>query len=1483
MKRKKHFLAIAAIASIMALSTSAQNTPKSDTPFILKKVLPQAKKADTKFKEIKTFPLLNQMMIAQPKPSLLREPTDGNKLYAPKFGNSPLSVLPNLEMWANILSNNFVGVCWFNPTQNISFNPLAGYEKGYFNAGSGLAEDAEQLHGVYLDTTYSGWGIILVVHFAWDTRTWEMIGEPEVIRDYRVVATETANDPQTGEVFGQFYNADLTRREFGVIDYQTMTRTTIGQSAHQYVAMGITSDGEAYGVATDGNFYHINRTTGKETLKGSTGIQVARHDGNAYFQSGEIDPRTDEFYWASVDSTGLSMLYTVDLADGHLTQVGALGNTNVMALTIPAPKAADKAPAAVSALSYEFTGASLTGKIKFRAPDETFGGKSLNGTLDYSITSNKNEVAVGTVQAGDMCEATVTLPEGINKIAVTVSNEIGRSPKKKQEAYIGFDTPLPAKNVRLNIDAANHATLNWTAPTKGVHNGYLGSLKYDIYKVVDGDTILIATDNEGTTYSENIPADLLKKYSYAVRAKNEKHQSILALSNGQTVGSAFRVPYFDDFLTEADAELYTIIDANHDGTTWKWLSGSTNCFFYKHSFINGDDWLITPSIHLKGGKNYKLSFRARAGLENYPERIEVKWGNGNAVSNMTNELLPPTNLTSIAYQPYSNTFSPTTDGDYNFGFHAISDAETYFLYMDSLFIESAETSRPAAVTEVKATPDPSGALKANFSFKTPTKTTNGTTLSAISKIEIRKGNYIVKTINNPATGITITATDDKATRGKNEYAIIAFNGDEPGERATVKVCVGIDKPDVPSVRVIDQTSSAKITWQHVKGANGGVIVPAEVRYDIYNVTDAGAVGEKIGSVQGGTEYLVNGLQNNEGVQDYKQWAVNANTSMGSSLYGVGAIVVGTPYMLPFHNSFKDLSLEGQFFAIERPNKEISWDIVNDRTVDNDGGAIVFNPSKAGTAAIVTGKISLQGAASPKFLFDYYTQPGTKGSLAIELVKQDGTSINFWAHDLSTETTGTAKWNHVILDLPTELLSQDYFRIRIRGAATASLENTPIYVDNINVIDPLQKDAAITMTAVESVKKGQPINLDVRVTNAGLDNIRGSKLIVTANGKEVYTSTIDQDLLLMQQAKIPVAVKTTSLDQSQEMKLTATIEMENDLETNNNTASASVRLITAKLASPTDLKATAAGENKVKLTWKAPYIETNVVEDDFENYAAWSTTFGDWTTVDADNGYAGALSEKGTYPHQDEKFAFVNWQPSDVFGAGQGLAPHSGKRAAVSIYQFNKGGTEYVAANNWLISPLLSGKEQTIHFWVNNIKSETNGRETFDVLASSTGTDTLNFVKIGDTYVQESAKWTEVTVKLPAGTRYFAIHQNTSKEQASIFMIDDASYETGNILSSYNVYCNKEFKGNTAETSFTDMVDNTDIIRDYSITAVYFDGSESAPVSIEVSNDIETINRNETIAYDVYSIEGILVCKKSENLRHLQPGIYIVNGRKCILK
>ena len=69
----------------------------------------------------------------------------------------------------------------------------------------------------------------------------------------------------SGEVFGEFRNADGSGLEWGVVDYATKTRTTIAQAANAYVALGIAQDGYAYGVAQDGNLYRIDRKTGGET------------------------------------------------------------------------------------------------------------------------------------------------------------------------------------------------------------------------------------------------------------------------------------------------------------------------------------------------------------------------------------------------------------------------------------------------------------------------------------------------------------------------------------------------------------------------------------------------------------------------------------------------------------------------------------------------------------------------------------------------------------------------------------------------------------------------------------------------------------------------------------------------------------------------------------------------------------------------------------------------------------------------------------------------------------------------------------------------------------------------------------------------------------------------------------------------------------------------------------------------------------------
>ena len=90
-------------------------------------------------------------------------------------------------------------------------------------------------------------------------------------------------------------------------------------------------------------------------------------------------------------------------------------------------------------------------------------------------------------------------------------------------------------------------------------------------------------------------------------------------------------------------------------------------------------------------------------------------------------------------------------------------------------------------------------------------------------------------------------------------------------------------------------------------------------------------------------------QTAEGNQRYAQWAISAKNKAGESGYGVGSIIVGKPYTLPFHNSFKGSSTEGQLIALETPDGNVAWEISGKEAVDADGGSIVFNPDRAGSS------------------------------------------------------------------------------------------------------------------------------------------------------------------------------------------------------------------------------------------------------------------------------------------------------------------------------------------------------------------------------------------------------------------------------------------------------------------------------------------------------------------------------------------------------
>ena len=189
----------------------------------------------------------------------------------------------------------------------------------------------------------------------------------------------------------------------------------------------------------------------------------------------------------------------------------------------------------------------------------------------------------------------------------------------------------------------------------------------------------------------------------------------------------------------------------------------------------------------------------------------------------------------------------------------------------------------------------------------------------------------------------------------------------------------------------------------------------------------------------------------------------------------------------------------------------------------------------------------------------------------------------------------------------------------------------------------------------------------------------------------------------------------------------------------------------------------------------------------------------------------------------------------------------------------------------------------MRFWVNNVKGKDFGTESFEVMTSSTGNATSDFQKIGDTYTQGTGTWTEISVKVPQGTRYFAIHHITSGAQAFIFMIDDATFETTNGAVSFNIYRDNEFKINTTELTFIDnSADAGTSNHTYSVTAVYFDGSESDPITISVASLIDALQADGQSSFTVYTLDGKLVLDKARSLKSLQKGVYIINGKKTTI-
>lgn len=1475
----------------------------------------------------------------------------------PLMGRAPkertgglLGFNPNTDIWVSLIFRNSwytdetystvkyrYGIYSFNPADSLFFTE----ESNDFSQPKGMM--GVQLKGDHLYTMdfEEGDGSYGLFLNDFNTTTWTSTRTNLGQEDWSLAALATTED-EDGNVFGEFYNHDASAYEWAKVDYSTRSRDSIGPATNQYVVLGITNAGQLYGVADDGNLYKIDKSNGKETLVGATGLTLKNGNGQVWSQSGEIDPKDNTFYWLAVDVNGENGLYTIDLNTGKATKIGNNDGVQSVAMVFPPAPVSQDVPAKVTNASLSFSGTSLSGTVSFTAPTKTYSNESLTGALTYYIIGNSDTLATGSTTAGAAVTANVTVPEsGDYTFFITTANSHGSSPKTKLTKYVGFDKPLKATGVTALADG-HKVKVTWTKPAGGANNGEIGALTYDVYRNAKSDTTKVGSDIADTTFTDSVPTAQLAYYTYSVNAKAGGLESDTAVSNGVIAGDPIEPDWTNNFDTQSDFGLFSVIDEK--GTT-TWVYNTSGYAWSDYDWSNGnDDWLITPPLHLTSGRNYTVSFS----VSGHTTKFQVMAGASATVEAMTTTLLDTTAVPS-EWTKLSYKLSVPKEGNYYIGFHDNNAPQswTWNVLLDSISVtKDPLLVSPDSVQYLRITPNSRGKLSATVNFNVPNVSINGNYLPTVDSLKIYRDGTLITTLPKKYAGANVSYVDNAVpTNGVHTYEVVPYLNDEFGRSNSASAFIGQDVPENPSVDLMDNETNVLAFWPKVAsvGPNGGFVDRDHVAVTLFTIKHSASgysyVGDSITTSEKGAR-RVELPQNPEETtvsdgttQTLYQLAARADGDAGSSeTVTTFALVIGPTIQIPFRESHKNGKNAYNFMWTEGNDQykdridAASWS-ASETSSDDDGGSFIWAPHRGTSGmpytiedgdecAINTPKVSVKGATNPKLIFYLNSADNNQAELHVYIATPDGVEHDAAEYDLASVGEG---WQAKEIDL-SPYTSQRYIIAKFRGVASGS--NVSIGVDNINIFDQKENDLAATaITVPEVVTAGKAAAVKVNVENYG-SNAAGAYSVVLYNGDNAI------DTVNVSDALAPLASDTVSfsvpvkVNQTDSLHFSAKVVFTDDEFLDNNTTDTKVvKVIPSVYPKVTDLAAETS-DNDVNLKWTKPTVpKAEKTLEDFESYEPFSTELGEWTLVNRDRGLAGSFFYNYTYPGQGTSFAFDAFNPDAitrdfvVTASTPGVLPHSGSQFAGAPYTINPdNGSRSIDADNWLISPELSGEKQTIKFYALNMVGEGQSYpyypiyyyENFDVLYSTTENTPDSFKVIesdvadGQNKMTEGVNWKEFSVELPEGAKYFAIHHNTPASSNYLFGIDDVTYDklavgANDSITGYNVYRDGVLIG-TADAdgnllTFTD--DGVDAgSHTYNVTVVFRDKdgntnesgfSNDASVTVTVVDAISEIPADATGLYNVYTVDGKALRLNAKSLSGLQRGVYVINDKKYVIK
>lgn len=1018
----------------------------------------------------------------------------------------------------------------------------------------------------------------------------------------------------------------------------------------------------------------------------------------------------------------------------------------------------------------------------------------------------------------------------------------------------------------------------------------------------------------------------------------------------------------DDFVVEPDwtetfedendfNELFTVLDANNDGKTWTYDNRGkvrgTVAEGPNQSENGNDDWLFTPAIHLKKGWLYKVSFTLNNGSSRdaWHSTIEVKLGRNKTPGAMTETILettdPPHDIHSHG-QPYSQDITVPADGNYYIGFHDNSEAGCIYLTVTDISVKKgSSTTLPAAPTNITVNPAPLGRLSADITFNVPNKSINDDDLTSVDSIQILRDGTHIATLPQAESGATLSYTDTTMTDdGTYKYEVVAYLSGNAGQSGYAQAYVGVDVPLPPAnLKLLDNKDNIKVVWDPASsvGAHGGYVDPNDVSVTVYKVEPSflrDHVGDFItGSEVGATSLIIqhNPEESMSGdtIQELFNVFARATNSKGSGdYYESDPLPIGPTLKLPFRESMKNALLDnasspwisGNEQWLNRDNAP-GWWVVEDNSSDNDGGSMFLQSYVTQTSAttfvnidlqpgdmssVNMPKVALDGATSPKLYFDLYATENDSTILNVEIQTPDGNIHTEKTIDMLTLEAG---WHPEILDL-SQYASERYIIVRFNNSIQA--QSAVIGLDDINIYNQLENNLAISeLNVPERTKSGRTIPVDVIVNNLGASPVSNYSVVLYSDDKVISTTPRTPNLALLRTDTVRLSLPVEAMKNG-DLSVKAQVIFDGDLDESNNTATKTVKVEASNYAKVSDLAAT-PGNDGVSLNWTKPGIPAPIqTTEDFDSYDAFSTQFGDWTLVDGDQGKCGGFFEGYPYPGQGNEFAFIVLNPAaissdiKILENNPGFTPHSGNQFAAAIFATRNGMP--LDADNWMISPELSGNKQTVKFYVFNLATAYENQssdifsENYEVLYSETNDSISSFKRLksgiadGSNAVTESPNWKEVTAELPEGAKYFAIHHITPQSTGLVFGVDDISFEklapgTNDSIIGFNIYRNGTLIGSVDKdaVTFNDKDEATDGTV-YNVTTVYKSNegvtTESAfsnDATIHVANGISEIKAGADGLYNVYTIDGRAVRINSKTLGGLPKGLYIINNRKYVVK